>query len=217
MEKKMDYKRYVDNISDKGITIYDPIEVDDEDLWIPTEILEELLNDKLTGISLAGLALRTRSKKLKEEVCKALGYPIPKSFKKTQPRFQGQAFDTYVQKANNLQVWNEELSPTRRYVIIKISNMDVIEKVKVVLGEELALLDKTGKLTQKYQARLINPTDKNGLITPEDTENLKPLVADERNLEGINPVLSPSEENLISINKLYEKVSLRLICVKSYK
>lgn len=203
----MHYKRYVTNISESGIDIYEPIDVDNPDLWIPTKTLEKVLNDKLAGISLGGLALRTRSKKLKEEVCKALGYPVPKTFKKTQPRFPGQAFDTYVQKANNLQVWNEEISPTRRYVVIRLSGEDIIEKVKVLLGEELALLDKTGTLTQKYQARLTAPGNDNELITPLDTENLQPVVSEDRNLEKASPVQCPNEETLISIGALFEKLS----------
>ena len=114
-------KSYVESLRKSGLTIYDPIEIGDRDLWIPTPILEALLDAELRGISLIGLPLRTRSKVVKEHVCRALGYPVPSSFKKSKPRFPGQLFDTYVQKANNLQVWNEELSPARRYVLIRVS------------------------------------------------------------------------------------------------
>jgi hypothetical protein len=113
---------------------------------------------------------------VKTAVCKALGYPVPKSFAKTQPRFPGQMFDTYTQKSNNLQVWNEELTPARRYVIIRISNDDVIERVKVVTGDALAKLDTTGTLTQKYQARLIRGVEPAELISAEDTEIVKQLL-----------------------------------------
>ncbi|TCO69376.1 hypothetical protein EV655_1155 [Rhodovulum euryhalinum] len=147
-----DYKQA---IAASGLTIYDPIKVGDPDLWVPTPELESLLDERLRGISLAGYALRTRSKVVKEHVCRALGYPVPPSFKKTQPRFVGQMFDTYAQKANNLQVWNEELSPSRRYVILRVDEADQVARVKVVNGEELAQLDTTGTLTQKYQARLV--------------------------------------------------------------
>ena len=100
-------KNYVGNIRSSGLSIYDTIEIGDPDHWIPTPELEDLLNNSLAGISLAGLALRTRSKVAKVRVCQALGYPVPASFKKTQPRFPGQFFDTYVQKSDNLQIWNE--------------------------------------------------------------------------------------------------------------
>ena len=146
---------YVAAIKASGLSIYDEIPIGHPTLWIPTPQLEQLLQEGLQGISLAGLPLRTRSKVVKESVCRVLGYPIPKSFKKTQPRFPGQFFDTYTQKSNNLQIWNEELSPSRRYVIIRVSDADEITRVKVVTGDTLAILDTTGTLTQKYQARCI--------------------------------------------------------------
>ena len=89
-------ERYVEAVRQSGLSIYDPIEMGDPELWIPTPDLEQLLNAAMTGISLAGLPLRTRSKVVKEHVCRALGYPIPSSFKRTRPRFPGQLFDTYV-------------------------------------------------------------------------------------------------------------------------
>jgi hypothetical protein len=149
-----DPHRFVKAIRASGLSIYDPIEIGDPDLWIPTPELEALLDEGLRGISLAGLPLRTRSKVLKGHVCRTLGYPVPVSFTKTQPRFPGQFFDTYVQKSNNLQVWNEELAPTRRYALLRVSAEDTIFRVKVVTGDALALLDTTGTLTQKYQAGL---------------------------------------------------------------
>src|SRR5436305_9827150 len=121
-----DPSRFVKAISESGLSIYDRIEVGDPELWIPAPELQALLDNALRGESLAGLALRTRSKVVKTLVCKALGYPVPTSFKKTKPRFPGQLFDTYSQKANNLQVWNEEIAATRRYVLIQVSEGDVI-------------------------------------------------------------------------------------------
>lgn len=95
-------------------------------MWIPAEQLEHLFDKALKGISLAGLPLRTRSKVVKTAVYKALGYPVPSSFKKTRPRFPGQCFDTYVQKADNLQVWNEESSSPfhgpRRWISSVLNN-----------------------------------------------------------------------------------------------
>lgn len=145
-------RRIVSAIARRRLSIYDPIEIGDSQLWIPTPELEALLNRRLRGLSLKGLPLRTRSKVVKAAVCRALGYPVPESFRKTKPRFPGQLFDTYIQKSNNLQVWNEEISPNRRYVVIRVSPQDVIERVKVVTGETLARFDTTGTLTQKYQA-----------------------------------------------------------------
>ena len=119
------------NIIESGKTIYDPIAMGDHEYWLTSSEFTELLNHELRGnCSLNGLPLRTRSKRMKELVCATLGYPVPTVFAKAQPRFTGQMFDTYGQKANNLQVWNEELYPERRYVLIKLSESDVIECVK---------------------------------------------------------------------------------------
>jgi hypothetical protein len=194
-------------IAASGLSIYEQIEVGDPKLWIPTPELEKILNEGLCGTSLDGLALRTRSKVVKELVCKSLGYPIPSNFKKTQPRFVGQAFDTYVQKSNNLQVWNEELSPTRRYVIIRVSDSDLITRVKVVTGEDLAVLDTTGTLTQKYQARLIPSDKKFELISEKDTERLLPHLSDETKLSGsVSPVDHPASESLLPIHEIFVRL-----------
>src|SRR3990172_3557192 len=99
--RKTDPRRYVKAIKSSGLSIYYPIDVGDPELWIPTPALESLLDKGLRGISLAGLPLRTRSKVVKTHVCQALGYPVPTSFRRMQPRFPGQLFDTYVQKSNN--------------------------------------------------------------------------------------------------------------------
>jgi hypothetical protein len=189
-----------------GLSIYDPIEIGDPSLWIPAPELEGLLNKALAGTSLAGLALRTRSKITKEHVCRALGYPVPKSFKKTQPRFPGQLFDTYVQKSNNLQVWNEELAPSRRYVIIRVDETDVITRVKVVTGDDLALLDTTGTLTQKYQARLIPATAEAELITNTDTDRLLPFVQSADLANRASPIDHPSAGLILPISDVFERL-----------
>ena len=107
-----------------GLTIYDPIPAERQELFIASKALEGILRESLVGFSLEGLALRTRSKVIKTEICKAIGYPVPGSFKKTQPRFPGQNFDVYIQKSDNLQVWNEELDAARRYVLVRVDEDD---------------------------------------------------------------------------------------------
>lgn len=199
--------QYVEAIQESGLSIYDHIEIGDKRLWIPTLMLEELLNIALCGVSLAKLPLRTRSKVVKEHVCRALGYPVPSTFLKTQPRFPGQYFDTYVQKSNNLQVWNEELSPTRRYVIIQVREDDVITRVKVVTGDTLAKFDTTGTLTQKYQARLIPGEAKAELIADEDTENLRPFVKPGVDIQTIiSPVNHPRVDQLFPIKEVFDRL-----------
>lgn len=200
---------YQENISNSGFSIYDDIEIGDPNLWIPTPELEELLDDRLRDVSLAGLPLRTRSKVVKEHVCRALGYPAPSSFKKTQPRFPGQFFDCYVQKSNNLQVWNEELSPTRRYVIIRVNSEDTIVKVKVVTGDALALLDTTGTLTQKYQARLIPRDEETELVADLDTDRIQAFTSEEIDLGRIaSPVSHPRAGQILPIHNVYDRLKM---------
>ena len=198
---------YIENIRQSGMSIYNNIEIGDPDLWIPTPELEEILNSTMKGIPLYGLALRTRAKVVKEHICKALGYPVPSSFKKTQPRFPGQFFDVYIQKSNNLQVWNEELSPTRRYVIIKVSDTDEIVKIKVVTGEALASLDTTGTLTHKYQARITIGNYDAELITDLDTSALEYSVNPNVNLSNnISPVDYPKSGELLPIKNIFNRL-----------
>lgn len=144
---------------------------------------------------------------IKQHVCRALGYPVPAAFKKTRPRFPGQFFDTYGQKSNNLQVWNEELAPTRRYVIIRFNARGLIVKVKVVTGDTLAKLDTTGTLTQKYQARLSPGLLKAELITKRDTELLRTLVRSDIDLRLIaSPVNHPATGELLPIPEIFQRL-----------
>lgn len=204
MESSVDYRS---NILASGKSIYDPIDIGDPNLWIPSEILEAILNASLVGTSLAGLPLRTRSKVVKELICDAIGYPRPGSFRKTNPRFVGQNFDTYIQKSNNLQVWNEELDPTRRYVIVGVGKDDKITKVRVVTGEDLARVDTTGTLTQKYQARLVPTAKKTELVSTSDTSRLLPLLSPSSiNLSYEYPIALPQKERLLSISEIYSRL-----------
>lgn len=196
--------KYTQSIKASGLTIYDPIEVGDPNLWVPSDVLGVILNNALKGVSLAGLPLRTRSKVVKEKICSALGYLVPNTFKKTQPRFLGQCFDTYIQKSNNLQVWNEELSSIRRYVVIKVTENDTIEAVRVVNGDTLAILDTTGTLTQKYQARLTVGKEVSELISKADTDRINGLLSGANKLT--DPTDFPTEVSLLPIEIIYKKL-----------
>ena len=169
--------------------------------------MEAILNSKLVKTSLNGLANRTASKVVKTKICELLGYPTPKAFKKTKPRFIGQDFDTYNQKADNLQVWNEPLSPDRRYVLIRRDGSDIITKIKVVRGKELAKLDATGTLTQKYQAKIGDVVKKYELVSDSDRPSVVKFHGDKRiALAGFNPVSVPSKGELLPIKNLYNKL-----------
>jgi len=202
----LDYKNAIQS---SGVDIYSPIEVGDAHFWIPTHHLETLLNQSLAGYNVGGMANRTRSKAVKSAVCDALGYPTPKSFKKTQPRFLGQQLDVYVQKSNNLQIWNEELSPTRRYAIVQVSSdSNTIMKVKVVNGQELAHLDTTGTITTKYQAGLDVGTVDCELVSELDTTYLSPYVnAGAIVAAGVSPTNEPEASCLLPIRDIFDRLS----------
>ena len=189
-----------------GLSIYDSIDTSKSNVWIPTSTLEYLLNDSLTGISLPDVPIRTRSKKVKEHICDALGYPVPSSFRKTQPRFPNQNFDTYVQKSNNLQIWNEEIVIGRRYVIVRVDSTGTITCVRVVTGQELQHHDRTGTLTHKYQARLVPRTEDAELISPKDTSPICVLNQGIEYVESsriITPLKDPNPEELLPIGVLF--------------
>lgn len=188
-------------INNKSIYKYE------ENNLLSMQSLEQQLNSHLVGTSLFGYALRTRSKVVKEEVCKALGYPVPTSFKRTQPRFPAQNLDVYVQKSNNLQIWNEEIDVSRRYALIQVSDDDVILKVKVIDGSELEVLDTTGKLTAKYQARVVKEkTDKRISIDSDLLVNFQENINAEKNILYSSPNDNPNIESILTIDSLYNKL-----------
>lgn len=183
MTKPIDSARLIARqIRDQKLDIYTPLTQDD--LYLSNQQLEALIGKGLKKLSFAGLPIRTRSKRAKERVCEILGYAVPKSFKKVRPRFLGQNFDVYVQKSDNLQIWNEEVSPSRRYVIVRVDEDDTVSAVKVVSGEVIAELDTKGTLTQKYQASFKGNGGDSILVTDQDTENLQSLMKSERTFLG---------------------------------
>lgn len=195
------------NITSSGLSIYEKPQIGHPKYWITTPELQLLLINHLKGTSLAGLPLRTRSKVVKQLVCQALGYEVPPSFKKTQPRFLHQCLDIYVQKSNNLQIWNEEIDPNRRYALIKVSDDDIVTNVRVVDGHTISLLDPTGTLTQKYQARVGDLPQIHELYSTEDTENLRKLnLKNTTSLDGILPTDNPVENKILTIKSLFTKL-----------
>lgn len=198
---------YVYTIRNAGITIHDAIQIGDPDLWIPDEFLEDLLNSNLVGLDVSPYAIRTRSKVVKQAICAILGYPIEQTFPKYKPRFTGQNFDTYNQQSNNLQIWNEEVSPQRRYVIIGINNAGFIYKVRVINGSELAELDTTGTITSKYQARFTPSIHINELISASDTNVLAPHLSQSSFVpSGNSPIGYPANGELLPIAELSRRL-----------
>lgn len=196
-------------IAQSGLSIYDEIDRE-SDLFFDIEVLEEHLRTELVGLNLA-YPIRTRAKHSKSAVAKAMGYPVPKSFRKTHPRFPGQDLDVYVQKADNLQIWNEEISPSRRYAIIRLDADDSVTNVRIVTGETLARLDRTGTLTQKYQAKRRAGRAGSHLVSAQDTTTLTELfqpVSDlsPADLARIVPTARPIPGKVLTVGSLYERL-----------
>jgi hypothetical protein len=172
---------------------------------LPLELLQEKLNKSLYGLNLSGLALRTRSKIIKEKICLALDYDIPRTFSKTKPKFPCQNLDIYTQKSNNLQIWNDEIDKERRYAIIQINEIDIVIKVKLIRGEQLAKLDTTGTFTTKFQARIF--IEKNHNTCSLDSPSLSNLTSNQAIISpSDNPNADPSTLKLFNIDDLYEKL-----------
>ena len=172
--------------------------------------LEVLLTHELAGALLTG-PIRTRSKIAKQAVAQALGYPVPSSFRKVRPRFPGQDLDVYVQQHDNLQIWNEELSPTRRYVLIRVNESGTVIAVRVAEGAQLAAFDTTGTLTSKYQAKRRPGSSGDTLVAPTDTpafiQELAPLGAlPEHVLNAQRPGSAPEAGSVLTIRALYERL-----------
>lgn len=197
---------YQKNISQSGMTIYEIIDPNNETLYIPAEHLQAIIKDAMVGVSLQGLPLRTRSKIVKQKICECLGYPIPKSFKKTQPRFYGQNFDVYTQKSLNVQIWNEEITSDRRYVFLEVNEKDIVTNVRVINGDELAFYDNTGKLTTKYQATM-HHFNQSSLFATTDTDNLMDVICKyEPDLKQFNPNDDPKSDSLLPISELFDRL-----------
>ena len=147
----------------------------------------------------------------KAAVCRALGYPVPVAFKRVKPRFPGQDLDVYVQQHDNLQVWNEELSPTRRYVVIRVDAVGGFVALRIVEGSELAAYDRTGTLTSKYQAKRRAGRGGNRLVSRSDTTAFVAALAPSKDvpdetLRGLLPVSPPARGKVLTVAALYDRL-----------
>jgi len=114
--------------------------------------LQAYLSEALQGLSVSGLALKTRSHFVRQHVYQALGY-APEG-KTAGAMFGAQNADIYVQKASNLQIWNAKIDPGRRYLVVLIDANDKVAGVRAFTGRTLSKWNRTGTLTVKYQAAL---------------------------------------------------------------
>lgn len=195
-------KAKVRRIRASGLSIYDAL-ANRPDLYFDMCELEAVLDTALRGLTL-DYPIRTRSKIVKTAVCTALGYPVPSSFKKTKPRFPGQNFDTFTQKADNLQIWNEEVSPSRRYVLIRVDADCRATHVRAVTGEVIAALDPTGTLTHKFQAKYIGPSIASTLVSARDGSRVVAEIEARR--RGTSAVADQPATALLPIRDLYRRL-----------
>lgn len=199
-------KEKKENISSSGLTIYDSLTPDNKNFWLNDKELQFLLKSYLIGKSYEGQANKTRSKSIKQDICKAMGYPVPKSFKRTHPRFICQNFDPHTQQSDNLQIWNEKISPTRRYCIIGLDQTNTVINVVVISGSTLQNFDTTGTLTTKYQANLIDNKLPSSLLSATDTSNIIKCFGPYTKLNTKNPADYPSYSNLMSIQNIFDQL-----------
>lgn len=191
----------------RGLSIYDPL-IPSDPAFYEFSALEAVLRRHLIGLEISG-ALRTRAKLAKMAVCDALGYPSPSSFAKTRPRFPGQNLDVYVQQSDNLQIWNEEVDPIRRYALIRPDANDIVRDVRVITGDELAIYDTTGTLTSKFQAKRRSGFSGSSLVSPIDTMTMRRWVSHSPPPSTRRSDDAPSPGKVLSITQVFERL-LRL-------
>jgi hypothetical protein len=197
-------------IVDRALDIYEPPTEHPEVVYSRDE-LEELLKAELVGAILTG-PLRTRNKLAKQRVCRALGYPVPTSFRRVKPRFPGQDLDIHVQQRDNVQIYNvDELSPTRRHALIRVDEAGTVTTVRVLEGVELAAFDRTGTLTSKYQATRRGGVGANRLVSTSDTTRFVRELAPSDSLGdtvlgALLPVNRPVHGTVLSVRALYDRL-----------
>lgn len=185
-----------------GLSIYDDL-ANHPDLYFDIPELEAALDEALRGLDLH-YPNRTKSKKLKEAACSALGYPIPQRFKRAKPKFPGQNFDTYILKAGNLQIYNEAVSASRRYVLIRVDASHRVTRVRVVTGEAIVVLDPAGTLTHKFQAKYVGPVSTSILVSGKDS--LRVIAEREARARGASAVANRPVMPLLLIGDLYKRL-----------
>jgi hypothetical protein len=193
-----------------GLSIYDPLVPDHENLFYARGELEALLCEHLRGRVVPG-ENRTKAKLAKQLVAEALGYPVPASFQRTSPRFTGQDLDVFAQASDNVQIYNQDLDPNRRYVILKLDNHARIVSVRVVDGAALALLDVDGTITSKFQARRKSGRFGSRLVSKLDSELFRELAEPvdrlaRVELAALDPLDPPERGRVLTIGALYQRL-----------
>lgn len=117
------------------------------------ELRRKLEKRFLGSDELKDLPIKTRAKRARTMTCEALGWPIPESFPRQEPRFPKENFDIFIQAANNLQLWNRLVNVGQRYVIAVLDRTDLVKSIKVLSGFDISDLATSDTKTKKLQAR----------------------------------------------------------------
>lgn len=193
-------------VQTSSFSIYDAPVTADSDLFYAPDELEALLRAELIGREdLSGLPVKTRAVSAKSIVCSALGYAVPKSFKRVNPRLPHPAIDVYAQQSNNLQIWNEAVDAERRYVILILDEEQIID-VHVVAGANLAQYDRTGKLTSKFQASRIDGATGSKLVSATDTPHFIERLAPSTRAWPGSPVDQPEPGQVLTVEEVYQRL-----------
>ncbi|MEU0882029.1 hypothetical protein ABZ345_25730 [Lentzea sp. NPDC005914] len=201
-------ERIARRIAASGASIYDAFDRE-SDLYYDNQTLEDRLEDALIGLQW-NLPNKSRSKRGKQAVAETLGYPVPRSFRRTQPCFPNQNLDLFLQQNRNLQIWNQPVDPERRYAIVQLDPANVVTAVRVVTGEAVALWDKTGTLTSKFQAERFEGRAGSKLVSDLDTppfrEALLPDETTKIDISGLSPASQPRRGAVLSISEVHSRL-----------
>jgi hypothetical protein len=101
-------------------------------------------------------------------------------------------------------VYTQDVDSARRYMIL-IMKGDCIADVHVIAGADLALLDRTGTLTSKFQAIRIDENAGSQLVSAEDTQDfIAALMPANEIPDGVSPVALPQPHEVLDIGAVYD-------------
>lgn len=185
-----------------GRSIYDPPL---PGLQWPDALLQARLADRLSGLRLA-YALRRRAGVARTEVVAALGYRPPDAWRRVRPRIPAEDLEVVVMKANNVQLWNDDLTAGRRYAFLRVDDLDRVVAVRVVRSGDLLPLG-SGRLTgAKRQARVPAGPAGSGTCSAIDTEAVAPLLGPVGLVPGGPALAPPRPGSVLPVRALHARV-----------
>ena len=109
-----------------------------------------------------------------------------------------------------MQIWNQDVSPERRYVLLRPVADGSVRGVRVVRGQRVAQWDTTGTLTSKYQTRRASGAIGSKAVSTVDTEVFRrePRPADvpTESLASLGSSRAPELGRVLRIDSPYERL-----------